>query len=418
MKFIASLAAKNLFRYYKRTILTAVSIALGVGLFISGEALLRWGNNMSLRNLKNYETASMKIGNSDFFEEEEYLPLDKTLEDRDKVESLLKQKGLEYTPEVKFRANLINDASGESYPFIGLAIDPESHNDVYKLKDAVYKGNFVRQGKQIIVSKYTSDLLNLKLGDYVIIEADTKFDLHNADAFKIVGIFETPNPEVNRNNFFIPMDAANTFLEMEGEVSQLSIKSDTEGEKTQLLATDLTKEIKSMGMSNIDVKSWRDLAQGYLAISQGDKGGTAIILFMVFIIVTVGIANTMLMAVYERTGEIGMMRAMGTTKKEIMWSFILESGGIGFLGGILGVILGAGLDWYLIEYGWDFSSWIGDMSFGYRTAAVFRAEWNPEMMLFALIFSIVCAAVISIFPARRALKMSISETLTHVERFG
>ncbi len=418
MKFILSLAFKNLFRYYKRTLITALSISLGIALFISADGLLRWANKMSIRNLKNYEMGNMKIGNTQFFEDEEYLPLAETVNNREAIERILEQKGFAYTPEIKFMSNLINDATGESYPFVGLAIDPKTHEKVYKLKSAIYKGNFIEQANQIIISKYTADLLDIELNDYVIIEADTKYDLHNADAFKVVGLFETPNPDVNMNNFFIPIDAANTFLEMEGEVTLISIKNDVDDEKLVQSASTLQKELHSAGLTRMEVKTWKDLAQGYLAISQGDKGGTAIILFIIFVIVTVGIANTMLMAVYERTGEIGMMRAMGTTKGEIMASFIFESAGIGFLGGILGVIFGAGLDWYLIKHGWDFSSIFKDMSYGYRISAVFHAEWNPKMMLFGLLFAIICASVISIFPARRALKMSISETLTHVEKFG
>ncbi|MBN2541487.1 ABC transporter permease [bacterium] len=418
MKFVLTLALKNLFRYYKRTIITALSIALGIGLFIPTEGMLRWANNMSERNIKNYEMAYLKIGNSKFFEDEEYLPLDETVVGKDKIERVLDDMGLTHTPEVEFSGNLINEISGESYPYIGFAIDPQSHTEVYKLKGSVFKGRFIEQGNQVIISEYTSKLLEIDIGDYAIIEADTKYDLHNADAFQVVGIFETPNPEVNMNNFYIPLDAADVFLEMEGEVNLISIKGDINDNKLAGFADSLENKFHSMGLNDVEVKTWKDLSQSYLAVSQGDKGGTVLILFIIFIIVTVGIANTMLMAVYERTGEIGMMRAMGMGRKEVMSSFIFEAAGIGILGGLLGIIIGAGLNWYLIQYGWDFSTFFQDMSYGYRTSAVFRAEWNPGIMIIGLIFSMVSAAIISIFPAKRALKMSISETLKHVEKFG
>jgi ABC-type lipoprotein release transport system permease subunit len=141
-------------------------------------------------------------------------------------------------------------------------------------------------------------------------------------------------------------------------------------------------------------------------------------LMMVFIIITVGIVNTMNMAVFERTGEIGMMRAMGMTNREIILNFIFESGAMGFLGGILGLILGAIVTWYLIRYGWDMSNYVGDISYGYRVSAVFRSKWDTGMMINALIFSTISASIISTFPARRALKRSISETLKSAGKFG
>lgn len=415
MKFIFTLAVKNLFRYYKRTIITSFSIALGIALFIAIDGMLGWADKMSIRNLKNYETATMKIGKMKFFEEEEYLPISQTIKSKERIYELLNEAKLAYTPEIKFLSNLINEVSGDGYPFVGFGIDPKSHKDVYKLEEMVFKGNFVNNGNQILISKYTADLLDVELEDYLVIEADTKYGLHNADAFKITGLFETPNPDVNRNNFFIPIDAADAFLEMEGEVNLISIRAE---EKRKQLASTIESKVKSMELKDVEVKHWRELAQGYLALSQSKKGGTALILFMIFIIVTVGIANTMLMAVFERTGEIGMMRAMGTTKNEIMLNFIFESAGIGFIGGILGIIFGALLNWYLIQHGWDFSSMYGDISIGYRTSAVFRSEWNPDIMFWGLLFSIAVSAIISIIPARRALKMGISDTLKQVGKFG
>lgn len=415
MKFILALAIKNLFRYYKRTIITSLSIALGIALFISVDGMLKWANKMSIRNLKNYETATMKVGKNQFFEEEHYLPLDQTLKEKDKIVKVLNERNLVYTPEVKFMGNLINEVSGDAYPFVGFGIDPKSHKDVYKLEEKLFKGDFVNSGNEILISNYTANLLDVELGDYLIIEADTKHGLHNADAFKVIGLFGTPNPEVNKNNFFIPIETSDAFLEMEGEVNLISIRAEEKGKQ---LASTLESKVKSMGLQDVEVKHWRELAQNYIAVSQGDKGGTALILFMTFIIVTVGIANTMLMAVFERTGEIGMMRAMGTTRNEILLNFMFESAGIGFIGGVLGIGLGALLNWYLIEYGWDFSSMIGDLSFGYRTSAVFRSEWNPFIMIVGLVFSIVVSTIISIIPAKRALKMGISDTLKQVGKFG
>ena len=113
-----------------------------------------------------------------------------------------------------------------------------------------------------------------------------------------------------------------------------------------------------------------------------------------------------------------MMRAMGMTDGEIILNFVVESGWLGLLGGILGIILGAIVNWYMIQYGWDFSKFMGEMSYGYRVSAVFRSKWNPDMMITALIFSTLASSIISIFPARRAIKQKIAETLKSAGKFG
>ncbi len=419
MKFIFFLAIRNLFRYYKRTLITAASIALGVTIFVWVDGMLSWTEERSVRNLKNYETATLTIGNSAFLNDEEYLPLEETIENRQQVETELSERNWAFTPEVKFTAHLINDISGESYPFIGFAIQTKSHKNIYKINDAVYEGEFLTDGQQILISKYTTELLNVNLSDYLIVETDTKYDLHNADAFQVVGIFETPNPEVNRNNFYIPLSSADAFLEMEGEVNLIAVKAyNLSDEQLDDLANELEQNLQAAGMADIAVATWEEMAQSFVAVRDGKRGGTTVILGLIFIIVLIGIANTMLMAVYERTGEIGMMRAMGMTKREVTFSFMLESAGVGFIGGLFGMILSTGIIWYMIKYGIDYTPLIGDMSIGYRTVAIIHAQWNPGMMLIGWIFVIISSVLVSLIPARKALNMNIADILAHVGKYG
>ncbi len=412
MKFIFKLGMKNLFRYKERTFLTCLSLAVGICVLIFFSGMLEWADEATIRNLKKYETASVKIGNTEFFEEENYIPVDEVIKERGKIEKILDEKGLEYTPEVKFKANLINEITGDSYPFIGMGIEAESHRKVYELEEMVYEGNLPESNKEILISKNTAELLNVEIGGYLIVEVDTKGGTPNADAFKVASLFETPNPELNKKFFFISLDGANHLLAMNGDINLISIKAEQNEES---LARELKSEIDIEGVT---VRTWQEQAQDYIDLSQGKKGGSSMMLMMVFIIITVGIVNTMNMAVFERTGEIGMMRAMGMTNREIILNFIFESGAMGFLGGILGLVLGAIVTWYLIRYGWDMSNYVGDISYGYRVSAVFRSKWDPGMMITALIFSTVSASIISTFPARRALKRSISETLKSAGKFG
>jgi len=412
MKFVFKLGMKNLFRYKERTFLTCLSLAVGVCILLFFSGMLEWADEASIRNLKKYETASMKIGNIKFFEEENYVPVEEVVKEKEKIEKILNGKGLAFTPEIKFKASLINEVTGDSYPFFGMGIEAESHKKVYDLYEMVYEGNLPEKGNEIMIGKNTVELLNVKVGDFLIVETDTKTGAHNADAFKVVALFETPNPEVNKNFFYISIDAANNLLDMNGEVNLISIKTEQNEEK---LKQELKKEIDIEG---ITIRTWEEQAQDYLDLSQGKKGGSSMMLMMVFIIITVGIVNTMNMAVFERTGEIGMMRAMGMTNREIILNFIFEAGGLGFIGGVLGLILGAVVTWYLIRYGWDMSNYVGDISYGYRVSAVFRSKWDFGMMITALIFTTVSSSVISIFPARRALKRSISETLKSAGKFG
>ena len=166
-------------------------------------------------------------------------------------------------------------------------------------------------------------------------------------------------------------------------------------------------------LPGITVESWKDLARDFLMIAQAKSAGSSILLILVFIIAAVGISNTMLMAVYERVREIGMMRAMGMKDGDIRLTFLFEAGGIGLIGTLIGVALGAAINWYMVNYGLNLGALMGQMDIGYRVHSVFRGAWHPQAIVAGLIFGVLAAMLFSIIPSSRALKMEITDCLRY-----
>ncbi len=164
---------------------------------------------------------------------------------------------------------------------------------------------------------------------------------------------------------------------------------------------------------SLDVMSWKDLAADYLANIKSDRSGSAMILFLILIIASVGISNTMLMVILERTNELGMMSSLGMSKKRIRTAFLIEAAGIGLVGSLLGVVLGILADSFLIYVGIDYGFMMRDLDLGYRIQAIFRGAWNPGTMAKAFFAGIVISAAVAIFPIERALKMDITSCLNH-----
>jgi ABC-type lipoprotein release transport system permease subunit len=133
----------------------------------------------------------------------------------------------------------------------------------------------------------------------------------------------------------------------------------------------------------------------------------------VFIIAAVGISNTMLMAVYERVREIGMMRAMGMNNGDIRLTFLFEAGGIGLIGAVFGVGLGVIANWLMVRWGIDMSALMGHMDIGYRVAGSFRSAWHPQAIVGGFVFGVIAAMLFSILPSSRALKMQITDCLRY-----
>jgi ABC-type lipoprotein release transport system permease subunit len=202
--------------------------------------------------------------------------------------------------------------------------------------------------------------------------------------------------------------AADMYLGMENSVTSIDIVLP---EKTNLEQAKATLQAKLP--EGFSVFTWEDLAQDYLALVEAKQGGTGMILFLVFIIAAVGVSNTMLMAMYERMRELGMMRALGMRDRDILLSFLFEAGGIGLIGSVVGIALGSLVNIYLVNTGFDFGFMFRDMDIGFRISSIMRGAWNFTTILKAFTAGILLSMLVAVLPIKRALKLDIPTCLHH-----
>lgn len=414
MKTLIFLAFKNLTRHKKRTIITSIAIAFGIALLIWMDGMLKWADNESRRNLKRYEYGNFIISTKEFNKDRKSYPVD-TFLNKKEIKKIL-NIAADFKTAAAIRTgfkSMISFQRGFGLPYVVYAIDPEQDARVFKIKNEIVTGQYLDQNSDgILISSYCKKELGADIGDYIVIETRTKYNTYQAISLKVIGIFNCPNPIVNRNQVFISRALANSQLQLEDTATEISFRTKTE--KNEPVLNQIRQKLKTLGLSHLNIATWQELGSDYLALSQTKKGGTKIITFVIFIIVAVGIINTMLMAVFERIREIGMMRSLGMRDKDVVISFIFEAAGIGMIGSLLGLIAGIGLSAYSVYYGLDFTASFKDMDFGYRTGTIFYNEWNPEMMVMAVIFGILCSVLVSIIPARKAVKMEITDSIRYI----
>ena len=161
----------------------------------------------------------------------------------------------------------------------------------------------------------------------------------------------------------------------------------------------IQKEIEDMGLSCWSMESNRQAMQEQARMIQLVLGGLAAISLFV---AAIGIANTMVMSIIERTREIGIMKVIGAEVGNIRTLFLMEAGMIGLIGGVVGVILSYGVS-YLLNY---FAG--GFFGAGGQISVI--PLW---LVLFALVFSILVGVLFGFLPANRAVKISALEAIKH-----
>lgn len=235
----------------------------------------------------------------------------------------------------------------------------------------------------------------------------------------VVGVINSPNPKTNGNLAYIPLDALQdeAGLMLGGRVTELLVRK--AGAKDSALpgkdesAAAVRAALGENLPADLGVRGWLDYVQDYIAASRGDNVSSRIMILFLFLLSFIGIANTMLMAILERTKETGMLRALGMTDGQVLLAYVLEAGLVGVIGSLVGIALGCAANVPMVAYGVDYSAMANELGgdFGYRIVAYFRSAWNPPVIALTGVVATLTSGAAAVLPTLRALKMPVTESL-------
>ncbi|MDR2701988.1 MAG: FtsX-like permease family protein [Spirochaetaceae bacterium] len=242
----------------------------------------------------------------------------------------------------------------------------------------------------------------------------------------IAGVINSPDPLPNGNTAYIPLDILQdeAGMMLEGAVTELVIREKNindsrlpgKSESAAVITAALNRGLSAQGRSlpdDLAVYFWLEYMKDYLGYEAIQTGAPQIFAFLLLILSFLGISNTILLAILERTREIGMMRALGMTDKQMIIVYMLEAGFLGFIGSILGIILGCVINYPVVTYGFDFSAMADTLQngIGFRTTGNFRSIWNVPVIIGSGIVATLLASFMAYFPTRRTVKMPIADSL-------
>ncbi|HRS05122.1 MAG: ABC transporter permease [Spirochaetota bacterium] len=414
---LATIAWRNVWRHGKRTALTVITMAFGLGLYIGMDSILKGMDRMGLENMMELSDSSVKITTRTYDEESQSLPLDYGIPDVGAVEALLKKdpRVLGTAPRLRFVGQLSNGK--DSLPVQLIAIDPERDDQVFSLAKYRIGTALTVHGDEpvIMLGKKLAAELGLELGSWVTLSARTRYDSQNAQDFQVVALLDTPDPTINNGNGYISFSAAEPFLDLEGLRTELAVRMEKRiNLKDAMKDSDEVAALVNANFPELSAKSFGEIGRQFLELSKAKSKGAGMIIFIMMIIAGVGIANTVLMSVYSRIREIGVLRAFGLTAKDIRRLFLLEGGLIGLVGSLAGLLFGIMLDAYFIFWGMPLDAMMGNIDMGLPVGGNLYGEWNPDQMVVAVIIGILIALYASRSPAKRAGKLEVTNALRFV----
>jgi putative ABC transport system permease protein len=400
------LAAKNLWRYKRRTLLTAAVIAFGVLLHAATGSLLAGFEEDSFRSLVRYETGQVIVTAPGYWAERKELPKGPLIPEIARVVARVRQipgvRGA--TPRLVFTAAVNNGK--EELPVKAIGTDPRTDGDVLGLQQSVHSGRYLRPGQnEALLGRSLADLMDLRLGDTFTLVLRTQAASFEAVDLVVAGLLQSPDPAVNDGTVYLPLDVAQRVTGAGQGATEILVAGEANYHRAARLRNSL-----ATALSALDLHTWEDSAADLIAVSKAKRAYSSVTLVMIAVLAGLGVANNILLAGIERTREVGTLRALGMTEAQVTEVFMLEGLGLGFLGGFLGALAAVGTVAYLALVGLDYT-WMSQYNFGLPILGVFRGAWNLPTILGAWATSTVFTFLVSYVPARRAARLDPAEAL-------
>ena len=223
---------------------------------------------------------------------------------------------------------------------------------------------------------------------------------------RVVGIMKpTGDPSID-GSVVIPIDRAREMLDVPDERYDWLFAEMQEGFTPDEVKEDVEEELRTTrdveeDEEDFSVSTQEDLIESFQSILGVVRGVVIGIASISLLVGAVGIMNTMYTSVTERTREIGVMKAVGATKRQILSIFLIESGIIGLFGGLLGLLVGVGLSTLASIAATEFAQ------------LPVKPYISVELVIGALGFAFVLGMVSGVLPARRAANLEPAEALRY-----
>jgi putative ABC transport system permease protein len=397
-----TLALRNVLRQRTRTLLTLAAIALGVAsLILSGgyiEDLL-----VQLREA----TIRSQLGHLQIYRAGQYAsggqrPFDFLIDDAhaiDKIVSTVPGVAV-VTHRLEF-SGLMSNGRGE-LPIVGEGVEPDAEARIGTALNLL-SGRRLASGDRygIMVGEGLAAALNVKPGDTVDLLITTRDGAMNAVQFTVTGVFRTLSKEYDARAVQVGLRAAFELVDTKAITAVVVLLDDTE--RTRDAVADLEARLPS---GRFEVKSWRDLADFYNGTEALYARQFAVLQIIILVMVLLGVANTVNMTLHERTGEFGILRALGDRASQVFWLIMLETTLLGVAGALLGAVAGTTLALLVSAIGIA-------MPPPPNSEAGFTASIRivPLVIAAAFVVGVAGAVVAALLPARKAVRIPVVDAL-------
>jgi ABC-type lipoprotein release transport system permease subunit len=404
LRIVATLAWRNLWRNHRRTLVMLAAITVGVWAMIFMTAMMRGMVNQMLRDGIRNLPGEIQIHNPAFLDDPGVNSL--ISESFADIAARLDSAGLPgWAGRVKVPAVISSEQESRGVSLVGM--DPLAERDISFLASSISAGRNLGSAADpgLVIGQKLADVLETGIGKRVVIMSQDPQNEIADRGFRIIGLFHTTLEAQEEAAIFAGRDVIGKMLGIDDHVNEIVVRGDDYRRIQPLL-----RKVRALAGRSLDVQPWNTL-EPYLGSMLSVMDGFVLVwMIVVFLALSFGLVNTLVMAVFERVREIGLMLALGMKPAAILGQIMVESVLLLVLGLIAGnllalatiIPLAGGIDISAVAQGMEM----------FGAASTLYPELSGSDVLLANTVVVVLGVLASVSPAWRASRYEPIEAIS------
>ena len=394
---ILKIAFRNTLRQKRRTILTALAMIVGFTLLSLTIGLSDGAYGNIIAMFTRNRIGHIQVHREGYLDKPS---LYKTIDNASAVgETIQSVAGVEaWTPRV-YGAGL--GSVGEKSTIVQIiGVDVARETEATRFDKKVVEGSTLGEipWHEAVIGKGLAKIMSATVDSEIVIVSQGADGSIANDLYKIVGIAESGDDVTDRMACYLHIEDAQELLVLEGRVHEIVVIVSNINRVDKITSAIETH----LNDSTLDVAPWQVVAKSFYRAMRTDQQGDAISRLVIMLIVAIGVLNTVLMSVLERTREYGVLKAVGTKPVQIFWLVVCEVVIIALGSICVGALLGVLINHLLSIYGITYPE---EITYGGMKLKTLHAEVNVRCLIIPAITVMLSAAIVSLFPAIKAARI-------------
>ena len=409
MKLYFRLAWRNIWRHKLRTVIVLVAIGFTLALMMLYDGMIVGFEQAIYGNAIQLLGGNIQIRAAGYSEQTNSYPLLPLSDDQKVVDVLAEQPQVIAASRRIVTGGMVSSHEG-AFGVSIIGMEPEKEAPVNLIAQTVIKGRYLQVDDldNMFIGKGLADAMDVGVGDRITLVGRDANNQMRRRTMTIVGIYDVGVADIEKRTVYISLQEAQELYGLPGQATEVMVSLQRMGQEDEVVAAIQPQ------LPGYEIDTWKTAFPEMEQTIEMKNSVMDMFGVVILAIAGIGILNLLMMAVYERSREIGILGALGMKPRQITFLFLIEGALMGVVGVALGAALGVGMNFLLGRVGIDYSQFASITEYTALISGRIYPTLGLEKLLQRAIIAVVIAILAAYYPAYEAAHKEPAKALHFV----